>query len=96
MYQGIYFWGGVLVAITSNIGDIRTVEVIIRNPNGPDVSVQSGVDLPQTHSSSEERKADGRLRTAGSDETTTHSSTAQMDVPLTHGVPCWCLWAAAL
>ena len=81
-----------LGARTRNIRNIITVAVLTRNKNGPYISVQSDPGyVIDTQHNSKECKTGGGLRTAALDKTTTYSSsTAQMDVPLTHDVPYWC------
>ena len=73
---------------------IRIIDAKVLNPNGPNVFVQNG---DAAHSSSKKQVID-YLYEAGPEnkKATSHSSsTAQIDVPHTHGVACWCCWAAA-
>ena len=51
---------------TPNVREIRTVEVLIFNPNGPKFPSRVCVDL--SHIEQQQREVGGGLRTAGSDK----------------------------
>ena len=63
------------------------------NTNGPNMFVQND---DAAHNSSKRQVIDYKYEAGHEKKSTNHISTAQMDVPHTHGVTCrWCCWAAA-
>ena len=62
---------------------IRTIDAIVLNTNAPNISIQNGDTV---HSSSERQVIDYRHE-AAPEKPTSHSSTAQMDVPHTTVLP---------
>ena len=70
---------------------IRTFDAQVLKSNGPNIFVQNG---DAAHNSSDRQVIDC-LYDSGPENPTSHSSTAQIDVPHTHGVTCcwWCCWA---
>ena len=98
MFFVISTWLGVLGARSTNRCDtkktIRTVDVVISYPNGPNISVQKGEQRGSDAAHSKKREF-GDCRSQALKKTTTQPhSTAQMGVPHMHGVACWCCWAA--
>ena len=86
---------------------IRTIDAKVLNPNGANdgndgangsnIFVQNGDDAHNNNNnnSSSERQVIHYYTEQAPKKSTSHSSTAQMDVPHTHGVTCWwCCWAA--
>ena len=65
--------------------NLRAVDAKVLNPKGPNIFVHSG---DTAHSSNKRRSSITDTKQAPN-ESTSHSSTAQMDVPHTHGVACW-------
>ena len=68
---------------------VSTVDATVLNPTGPNTFVHTG----DATRNSKRHVVDYRYE-AAPEKISNRSSTAQMHVPHTHGVACWCCWAA--